>query len=122
VAIHVALFEDLTVRAASPFRSVCRFLAIADDNVPTLVDSVVKPNRRWAHRSGRVAGATRWLGRHGRLGQKLATRLDAANRNDTVSDYPPMGGAIRAELAEMYADDLAHVRQMLGLGLNGWDA
>lgn len=109
-AVHVVLFEDLTARPGSTFRSVCRFLGVDDSVVPSNVGEAM--NGHAVYRSKLVARTQRLLP------QRIRRATRRMNRKET--GYPPMADDVRAGLEEMFSDEIRGLSMWLGRDLSVW--
>ena len=120
------LYDDLRRNPLETFRAVCRFIGADPAFTPTTFTQAHNPHavprsRHLAALSTRLqhAKATQWLpeGMRRALGR---VRGKLSELNARPAAYPPMPAALRAQLVERFADDVAYVERLLDVDLAAW--
>lgn len=111
-ALVVLLFDDLRDRPGETYRTMCRFLGVADDFGPPELGASV--NSFVSFRSRAIRRVAR------RLPKPARRAVGRLNTKDDPS-YPPMEHATRAMLVERFREGNAALAQWLGRDLGAWD-
>jgi hypothetical protein len=118
-AVRIGVFDDLARDPATEYRATLRFLGLPDDGRSHF--PVVNPNRRIRLRS--LARALAWGSRlKRRLGVRASLRLWAAFSPlvSTQSPRPPVSDALREELIDYFARDVALLSTLISRDLTHW--
>lgn len=117
-ALSVSIMEEMELDPPGVARNVYRFLGVDETFSPSALGAVLNPASRVRWPALRLA-MLRW-----RAWQRLPHRLVAAveRLNRAPIRYPPMDPALRARLAEWFAEDNAALARWLGRDLSVWDS
>lgn len=117
--VHVVLLDDMQEAPREAFRATCGFLGI---------DPELEPPEGWkienAHRVVRPVRLWQFMRRHrlfDRMPQPLAKFIALKLfRRDTSPESEAIPHALRARMAEYFADHNARLARLLGRDLSGW--
>lgn len=111
-SLLVQVFDDVVADPVESYRSVCRFLSVADTFVPALLGTAVNPSV-----------AFRSLGLR-RLAKRLPNpaRRVVERANTRRFRYPPLDPEVRARATAFLADDTRALGVWLGGDLSSWMA
>ena len=110
-ALHVSVFDDLLKEPRSVFASICDFLGIDRDFVPSHLGAAINPFIEF--RSIRL----RRLAKH--LPRPLRRAVGRVNVRGKDAAYEPLAEEIRLRVLEMLADDILRTSELIGRDLTG---
>jgi hypothetical protein len=113
----VLLLDDLRADSGATFGRLCEFIGVDPTAAP--VDVGRTYNSAQVPRSDIAQRAIRSLMNRRRIPRHWGRRLSAMNMKD--GDYPPLDGALRAELLETFRADNEALGNWLGRDLSRWN-